>query len=115
MHELISAIDISNEWLNKEEEVLCQACFNKFNAYSHTCEALLSSKSELIEGTTNLKWGSWLDPHMTAECLPDYWPGKNKMGKLLKEIRSMLLEARHLQEQHSDNEYGEKRKSASPL
>ncbi len=52
---------------------------------------------------------------MTAECLPDYWPGKNKMGKMLKEIRSMLLEARHLQELHSDDEHGEKRKSASPL
>ncbi len=70
--ELISTADISEEWLNKEEEVLYQACFNKFNACSHACEALLSSKSELIEGTTDLKWSSSLDPRMTAECLPDY-------------------------------------------
>ena len=100
--ELILTTDISEEWLNKEEEVLHWACFNKFNACSHACEVLLSSKSELVEGTTDLKWGSGLDPCMTAECLPDYWPGKNKMGKMLKEIRSVLLEARHLQELNSD-------------
>ncbi len=62
-----------------------------------------------------MKWGSGLDSCMTAECLPDYWPGENKMGKMLKEIRSVLLEARCLQELNLDNEHEENRKNPSPL
>ncbi len=72
--------------------MLYQACHNKFAACEHACEALLGSKSELVEGTLDTKWGSGLDPVHTIECLPDYWPGQNKTGQILKEICSKLLE-----------------------
>ncbi len=82
------------EWVDKEDGVLYEACYNKFAACSHTQEALLNSRSELVEETLDLKWGSRMDPQHTLDCLPDYWPGQNKMGKILKEIWSELLEVR---------------------
>ncbi len=81
-------------WVDREEGVLYQACYIKFAACSHACEALLNSRSELVEGMNDLKWGSGMDPQCTLEYLPDYWLGQNRMGKILKEIQSELLEAR---------------------
>ncbi len=83
---------MSPDWEAREEYVMHQACQKKFHACSYAHEALLSSKSELVEGTFNLKWGSGLDPKQTLDCLPDYWPGENKMGRILKDLCSELLE-----------------------
>lgn len=54
-----------------------------------------------------------MDPLQMLECLPDYWPGQNKMGKILKEICSELLEAQQLQDLNPE-ECGEKQKTVSP-
>ena len=59
---------------------------NKFNNYSHARHALLQARSKLVEGTSNLKWGSGLDVQRTKECHPDYWLGENNMGKILSKI-----------------------------
>lgn len=37
------------------------ACRSKFNNCSHARRALLNSRSELFEATTNKKWGSGLN------------------------------------------------------
>ena len=108
-HELVPEALIA--WVDRG--VLYQACYNKFAACSHAREALLNSRSELVEGMHDLKWGSGMDPQCTLDCLPDYWPGQNKMGKILKEIQSKLLEARWLQDLHPE-ERGEKRNTISP-
>ncbi len=73
-------------WQEKKEMVVLHACQNKFNNCSHAREVLLNSKSELAEYTQNKEWGTGLDQACTVETLPDFWPGKNLMGKILKKI-----------------------------
>ena len=63
----------------------------------HARDALLNSKSELAEATLDHKWGTGLNIDHTVECLPDFWPGQNLMGQILKQVHSELLESRHLQ------------------
>ncbi len=38
-----------------------------------------------------------MDLDHTLDCNPDYWPGKNLMGKILKQVQSELLESHYLQ------------------
>ena len=48
---------------------------------------------------------------LTQECLPDFWPGQNVMGKILKAVRTELLEEKQLQQIEGDK----KCKQTSPL
>ncbi len=89
---------------------MLHACQNKFNNYSHAREVLLNSKSELAECTQNKEWGMGLDQQQMVETLPDFWPRKNLMGKILKKICSDLLEDRLTQ-----LERGDKYKVISPI
>ena len=76
-----------NETWQKQELMAMEfSCRNKFNNCSHARHVLLQARSELVEGTSNLKWGSGLDVQRTKECHPDYWPGENNMGKILSKI-----------------------------
>ncbi len=74
---------------------------------------MLKSKSELAECTMNMEWGTGLDMRRTIETNPDFWPGKNMLGKILKNIRGDLLEEICLQQ--IDSGRSEKRKTVSPL
>ena len=53
--EIVPKDKTSPNWDAREEYVMCQACQKKFHTCSHVHEALLSSKSELVEGTFDLK------------------------------------------------------------
>ena len=57
----------------------------------------MNSKSELAEATLNKRQGTGIDLDHTLDCNPDYWPGKNLMGKILKQVQSELLESHCLQ------------------
>ncbi len=103
--------NVLKSWSDKERFVMKQACQNKFNNCEHARAALLSSKSELAEATKDLKWGTGLDKQRTIECMPEYWPGNNMMGAILKEIRSDLLEELRLSQMSNRTE---KRKDTSP-
>ena len=73
-------------WLEKDEKVMLDICRRKFKAYPHPQLALSESCSELAEATLDKRWGTGLDIHRTQEYLPDYWPGDNLMGKILKTV-----------------------------
>ncbi len=77
----------SEAWQKQEIMAMEFSCRNKFNNYSHARHALLQARSELVEGTSNMKWGLGLDIQRTKEYHPDYWPGDNHMGKILSKIR----------------------------
>ncbi len=72
--------------------------------------------SKLVEGTMNTKWGSGLGPDQTKECLPDYWPGENQMGKILINLWKYFqneAECMNWKEEVSKEEW--KCKGTSPL
>jgi hypothetical protein len=41
----------------------------------------------LVEGTHDMFWASGLDQRNTACTNPTYYPGKNKLGEILMELR----------------------------
>ncbi len=55
-------------------------------------------------------WGMGLDVERMLKCLPDFWPGQNLMGRILKDLRTEFLEQQHLQIEVEKN-----RKNVSPL
>ncbi len=101
----------NSRWQKKKEMVMLHACQNKFNNCSYAREVLLNSKSELAECTQNKEWGMGLDQQRTMETLPEFWPGKNLMGKILKKICSDLLEDIRL----TQLKRGDKCKVISPI
>ena len=60
----------------------------------HTCkefrEKLKNSQDKiLVEATNNLFWGSGLPPKATATQPCDAWPGSNRLGQVLMEMRTV--------------------------
>ena len=76
----------SRTWQKQEIMAIEFSCRNKFNNCSHARHALLQARSELVEGTSNMKWGLGLDVERTKEYHPNYWPGDNNMSKILSKI-----------------------------
>ena len=60
----------------------------------------------IVEATGDPFWGSGLNIQQTLDCLPDYWPGENKLGEILMDLRLELQDA-------TDPE--RKQKALSPL
>ena len=113
--ELESPIEIMQEtrkhWLEKDESVMLDICRKKFCACPHARQSLLESRCEIVEATLDKKWGTGMNKAHTQECLPDFWPGQNLMGKILKAVRTELLEEKRLQQIENDK----KHKQTSPL
>ncbi len=89
------------------------ACRNKFANCEHARKVLLESKSELAECTQNKEWGTGLDHQRMVQMLPDYWPGKNWLGQILRKIQGELLEDIRLSQIESS--LSSKCKGVSPI
>ncbi len=74
------------EWLQIDETVMLDVNHRKYKACPYACSALLESRSELVEATGNKRSGMGLKINRTLECLPDFWPSQNLMGKILKTL-----------------------------
>ena len=107
----MAKVELDPMWEEKEESIMLDICCYKYRVCPHAREALLESQSEIAEATADQKWGTSFDVDRTLECLPDFWPGQNLMGKILKIIRTELLEEKRLQQIENDK----KRKQSSPL
>ena len=56
-------------------------------------EQICSGNRLLVERSPiDIYWGSGLNYHLTQTTHPDYYPGLNKLGKLLCEVRVLLRE-----------------------
>ena len=53
---------------------------------------LMASDGKLLcEGLTDMYWGSGLSLYFTNTTKPQYWPGANKLGKIVMNLRANLL------------------------
>ena len=108
--------EVSEYWTQCEQDKMLQVCRRKFDACEHARDCLLNSKSELAEATLDKKWGTGMDMANTIDCTPDFWPGQNLMGQILKQVHSELLEQRCLAlVEQTKEEDSQKRKDISPL
>ncbi len=78
--------DWGNTKVNKMRDILA-AKFEQSQAFREKLES--SGDSMLVEATFDKFWGSGLDPRDTAETPIDEWPGRNKTGQLLMELKAI--------------------------
>ncbi len=82
--------DVSETWKQLAWDEMLETCHLKFTSCTHACEYLLQSRITLAEATRDNFWGTGLNLQQSSECLPDFWPGDNVIGKILMEIRVEL-------------------------
>ncbi len=68
---------------------IAQAKFDSVHEFRQ--EVLDSRGMFLIEATTDTFWGVGFLSDVAATCRPQYWPGKNVMGRILIELRDAQL------------------------
>ena len=80
----------SHEWDLKCEEVMKDLLTEKFTR-NRGCRAFLINTGErsLLEGTGDRKWGCGIPISRFKEVTINY-PGQNKLGKILEEVREMI-------------------------
>ena len=95
---------LSDEWKDKAYTEMLESCWLKFTACSHVKDKLLDSRLTIVEATGDPFWGSGLNIQQTLDCLPEFWPGENNLGKILMQLHL------DLQDTDTSEEY-KKRKS----
>ncbi len=116
VHEVLPDTETKSDWWDKAVEVMTTSNRLKFNACKHAQEMLLDTNVVLVEATSNVFWGSGLNPEKTMSTLSDYWPGQNYMGKLLVCLHDELMqESFHSSVEEAVAMSDKKRKATSPL
>ena len=88
--ECLPKSEVSESWKQSAVDEMKATCKLKYQSCVHACTALLNSWITLAEATGNPFWGTGLNVAQTLECIPDYWPGSNHMGKTLIDIWAEL-------------------------
>ena len=102
----IKDADPSSHWNTTKYEVMRHVLMAKAESSESLCEYLLESDNKpLVEATSDMYWGSNLSYNLTITTLPEKYPGKNMLGKLLCEIR-LLLKKRSAVRNGQDPEAG---------
>ena len=82
---------ILTDWNNKKLDVMKKVLLAKLECCSLYRDVLLKSDTKvLVECTKDEYWGANLSHYLVKTTLPQYYPGKNKLGKLHMEIRQNL-------------------------
>ena len=78
------------EWITAREGVMSSLLESKFERCSEFREVLMGSEEAIIvEATIDSHWASGIPSvYRTEHTPPDDWPGKNKLGQLLMELRN---------------------------
>jgi ribA/ribD-fused uncharacterized protein len=89
---LVSAAEITL-WHDQRVEVMRRTLDLKYHASPEFREHLFCTKDKtLVEATSNPFWASGLPPSKTLRISASLWPGRNQLGLLLMELRSISQE-----------------------
>ena len=85
------------DWENSRYGVMKKVLLAKAETNQQFRDELLGSGDTLLveSSASDLYWGSGLSYNLTVTTHPDFYPGKNSLGKLLCEIRSELRDHTH--------------------
>ena len=87
----IKDADPSSHWNTTKYEVMRHVLMAEAESSESFSEYLLESHNKLlVETTSDMYLGSGLSYNLTITTLPEKYPGKNMLGKLLCEIRLLL-------------------------
>ena len=84
--------DPYSEWNLKKVDIMREVLNAKINSSEEFRKELIESADKLLveASATDKFWGSGLTYNLTLTTLPDQFPGKNMLGKLLVELRNEL-------------------------
>ena len=64
----------------------------KSDYYPLSRSALLNSMGkQIVESTQDLFWASGIPPRYSSSTKPEYYPGNNKLGYVLEQLRNDLI------------------------
>ena len=80
----------SSAWHHKQDEVMKEAVFLKFQQNGHLSQFLVDTEdATLVEATNNTRWGAGCSL-WSKELKTLTFRGQNKLGKILMDIRTQL-------------------------
>lgn len=87
----------NDQWVSTKVSVMEEILENKCVQVPVFRDKLVTSKQSttFVEATYNNEWGSGLDRDGTRNTKPDYWPGKNVLGVLMKKIAKRVRRRKH--------------------
>ena len=82
----------NDQWESTKVTVMEEILENKCVQVTVFRDKLCTSKQSttFVEATYNNEWGSGLNRDGTCNTKPDHWPGKNKLGVLMKKIAKKI-------------------------
>ena len=106
--QLVPDDKVLDSWKESAIEEMTESNHLKYESCGHVKDFLLDTALTITEATGDPFWGTGLNLQQMKECLSDYWPGENHMGKILMVLRDDIQK----QIMESDSS---KCKAASPL
>ncbi len=94
--DLLPEDQVSDDWKVSAVDKMRVANSLKFHTCDHARKALIEANLMIAEATSDLFWGTGLSLEWTRQCLPEFWPGQNRMGEILMDLRKGLLHKDHL-------------------
>lgn len=80
------------KWEEKCDQVVTQACYLKFSQNKELKEKLLATGDKLLVEASpyDKKWGIGLSKYNAIKTKKENWPGENRLGKCLMNVREKL-------------------------
>lgn len=80
-------------WLAHSYQIVYEGCKAKFAQNPKLIELLLATGTKILAeaSPTDLVWGTGVAAHEKNARNPEKWPGKNRLGRILMQIREELL------------------------
>ena len=89
--ELSKSLKTTREWTEKKEEKMAEILRCKAEQVPEFAGKLLDTEEKLlVSAKPDRLWGSGLNPEDTLHTKKNFRPGKNRLGKLLKKLRTHL-------------------------
>ena len=84
---------LHHDWHTLKLNIMKIILHAKADCYEPFRVTLLKSVGRrLVESTKDVFWACGLTPHDTTTTIPEYYPGHNKLGAILEQVRSELVE-----------------------
>lgn len=96
--ELAREIPFNPKWEGRKEEVMTKILYSKMDQSAPFRQALQETEGKILVGSAagDFFWGSGLTTQHTIHTKPERWPGKNKLGLILQDLREKLEEENNM-------------------
>jgi ribA/ribD-fused uncharacterized protein len=87
----------SKTWEQTNTQLMTAAVTDKFNQIQEAQDALLATADKVIVEAVpgQMLWGSGMSQHATLNTASNAWPGENRLGKILMEVRDNMKKSEH--------------------